>query len=110
MARKTETKTMWICAGYFKTKCRARATTSLIYFEAGTKNPKIIVDDHDFYLENSKPTKTTWFCCMNHKTKCRVRVSTSGSMVVVNGSHNHVPRKRIHTKYSSKQVTIIRIN
>ncbi|CAG9822902.1 unnamed protein product [Phaedon cochleariae] len=28
MARKTNNKTMWICAGYFKTKCKARATTS----------------------------------------------------------------------------------
>ncbi|CAH2013243.1 unnamed protein product [Acanthoscelides obtectus] len=77
-------------------------------FDLERKNPKIIVDDHDFYLESSRPTKSTWFCCMNYKTKCKVRVSTSGTYVVVNGVHNHLPRKRVNAKYRSKEVTIVR--
>ncbi|XP_023014990.1 uncharacterized protein isoform X46 [Leptinotarsa decemlineata] len=80
----------------------------LIYFESGTKNPKIIVDEHDFYLEKRKETKTLWFCGMNYKTKCKVRVTTSGSMVYVNGTHNHSVRKRKFTNLLSKCVMIIR--
>lgn len=82
----------------------------VIYFHCGTKNPKIIVDGHDFYLEKRKETKTHWFCCSNSSTRCKVRVTTSGKMVQVNGTHNHSPKKTKFSNLQSKHVTILRIN
>ncbi|XP_072393838.1 uncharacterized protein [Diabrotica undecimpunctata] len=80
----------------------------IIYFTSGTKNPKIIVDQHDFYLENRKENKTAWFCASNRKTKCKVRVTTSGNMVKVNGTHNHPQRCSKTDVLRSKSVFIYR--
>lgn len=80
----------------------------VIYFHCGTKNPKIIVDGYDFYLEKRKETKTYWFCSSNSSMRCRVRVTTSGSMVQVAGKHNHPPKTTKLTNLRSKSVTILR--
>lgn len=63
-----------------------------IYFDFGTKNPKIIIDEHDFNIARKGPTKTIWACGSYFLTKCKCRVATTGSIVKVNGSHNHAPK------------------
>lgn len=81
-----------------------------IYFDVGTKNPKIIVDDYDFNMANKSSTKTKWICSGYFKTKCKARAATSGRMVLVTGLHNHPPRHtgKKFTNMLSQAVTIIR--
>lgn len=81
-----------------------------IYFDVGTKNPKIIVDDHDFNMARKAESKTTWICSGYFKTKCKARATTSGRMVYVNGIHNHLPKQKRSrfTNMLSQNVTIVR--
>ncbi|XP_018573605.1 protein tramtrack, beta isoform isoform X24 [Anoplophora glabripennis] len=81
-----------------------------IYFDVGTKNPKIIVDDHDFNMARKTESKTMWICSGYFKTKCRARATTSGRMVYVNGLHNHPPKQKRSkfTNMLSQRVTIVR--
>ncbi|XP_023014952.1 uncharacterized protein isoform X13 [Leptinotarsa decemlineata] len=81
-----------------------------IYFDVGTKNPKIIVDDYDFNMARKTEVKTMWICAGYFKTKCKARATTSGRMVYVNGTHNHDPKLK-RTKFTnmlSQTVSIVR--
>ncbi|XP_056643960.1 modifier of mdg4-like isoform X27 [Diorhabda carinulata] len=87
-------------------------STGIIYFDVGTKNPKIIVDDYDFNMARKTSTKTMWICSGYYKTKCRTRATTSGRMVHVTGKHNHFPKHK-GTKFTnmlSQEVTILRFD
>ncbi|KAK9884696.1 hypothetical protein WA026_007542 [Henosepilachna vigintioctopunctata] len=83
----------------------------LIYFDVGTKNPKIIVHAFDFNLAKKTPNKTIWVCSNYYKTKCKCRVTTSGKMVFIRAEHNHLPRKPIpkFTNLLSQEVTIVKV-
>lgn len=83
-----------------------------IYFDVGTKNPKIVVDDYDFNMARKTPNKTVWICSGYYKTKCKTRATTSGRMVYINGIHNHEPKQK-KSKFKnmlSQHVTIVRTN
>ncbi|XP_076252168.1 uncharacterized protein LOC143191191 isoform X42 [Rhynchophorus ferrugineus] len=81
----------------------------LVYFDYGTKYPKIIVDQFDFNIERRTPRSTSWACGSYYQTKCKCRISTTGNMVVVKGSHNHEPRQRKKNEnLTSKLVNVIR--
>lgn len=82
----------------------------IIYFDVGTKNPKIIVHNYDFNLARKTQKKTIWVCSFYYKTKCRCRLQTSGRMVYMRADHNHLPKEKC-TKFTnllSQRVTIIR--
>uniref|UniRef100_A0A6P7H3S1 Protein tramtrack, beta isoform-like isoform X13 n=1 Tax=Diabrotica virgifera virgifera TaxID=50390 RepID=A0A6P7H3S1_DIAVI len=82
-----------------------------IFFDVGTKNPKIIVDDFDFNMARKSNQKTTWICSGYFKTKCKCRAATSGRIVYLTGSHNHLPKpveKKKLTNMLSQHVTIVR--
>lgn len=81
-----------------------------IYFDVGTKNPKIIIDEYDFNLARKTEQKTMWICSGYFKTKCRARATTSGRMVYVSGVHNHEPKqkKSKFTNMLSQRVKIMR--
>ncbi|KAG5874950.1 hypothetical protein JTB14_018865 [Gonioctena quinquepunctata] len=81
-----------------------------IYFDVGTKNPKIIVDDYDFNMARKTDVKTMWICAGYFKTKCKARATTSGRMVYINGTHNHDPKQKRSkfTNMLSQAVSIIR--
>ncbi|KAH1028207.1 hypothetical protein HUJ05_001582 [Dendroctonus ponderosae] len=83
-----------------------------IYFDVGTKLPKIVVDNHDFNFVRKSDTKTTWLCSSYFKTKCKTRATTNGRMVQITGfRHNHAPnpnRKQHLALMMSQQVTICR--
>ncbi|KAF7282368.1 hypothetical protein GWI33_002746 [Rhynchophorus ferrugineus] len=66
-------------------------TPSLIYVVAGKKNPKIILEDNDFILNNKYGNKTTWRCRCYGKTGCKSRLTTSGKTVKIIADHNHDP-------------------
>ncbi|CAH2014709.1 unnamed protein product [Acanthoscelides obtectus] len=80
----------------------------------GIKNPKIMLDDHDYRLYRKLPGKTVWLCShyyINEKEfRCKNRIETSGRVAYVKGIHNHQPRPR-KDKYKnmlSQMVTIVR--
>ncbi|KAK9884698.1 hypothetical protein WA026_007544 [Henosepilachna vigintioctopunctata] len=81
-----------------------------IYFDVGIKNPKIILDGHDFTCHRKERNKTMWMCCSYYKTKCKTKLSTSGRVVVIYGEeHNHPPKEKVGIKnILPQQVTIIR--
>lgn len=86
----------------------------LIYFDVGIKNPKIMLDDHDYRLYRKLPNKTVWLCSQyyvieSHK-RCKNRIETSGRVAYVMGQHNHdpKPRKEKYKNMLSQLVTIVR--
>lgn len=83
----------------------------LIYFDVGTKLPKIIVDNYDFNMARKSATKTTWICSSYFKTKCKTRATTCERMVYITGPmHNHEPKesKNKFTNMLSQLVTVYR--
>ncbi|KAL3277335.1 hypothetical protein HHI36_012686 [Cryptolaemus montrouzieri] len=78
-------KTMWLCSFYRRKTCKSRLITSgrvvvmvgQIYFDVGKKNPKIILDGHDFACHIKELKKTTWICSAYYKTKCKTRLYTT---------------------------------
>ncbi|CAH1986789.1 unnamed protein product [Acanthoscelides obtectus] len=77
------------------------------------KNPKIILDDHEFLIYRREVNQTTWMC--NHyfnkrEVRCKVKLITSGRVVQVFGTHTHNPKHKTE-KYKnmlSQNVTIVR--
>ncbi|XP_030751932.1 protein tramtrack, beta isoform-like isoform X16 [Sitophilus oryzae] len=86
----------------------------LIYFEMGQKNPKIVIEDHDFLLKKKEQKSTHWICSQYYHPKgerCKVSVITTGRNASVRGVHNHpgkVKPERKHMMYS-QAVTIVHL-
>ncbi|XP_019880600.1 protein tramtrack, beta isoform isoform X17 [Aethina tumida] len=83
-----------------------------IYFDVATKNPKIVLDDHDYLIYRKESTKTIWKC--NHyfkQNRCKSTLVTTGRIVNVSADeHNHSPKPK-KDKYKNmlcQNVTIIR--
>lgn len=88
--------------------------SGLIYFDVGIKNPKIMLDDHDYRLYRKLPNKTVWLCSQYYvidtQMRCKNRIETSGRVAYVSGHHNHPPKHK-KDKYKnmlSQMVTIVR--
>lgn len=83
-----------------------------IYFDVGTKLPKIIVDNYDFNTARKSETKTTWICSSYFKTKCKTRATTCGRNVYITGPrHNHQPnpaKSKATSLMVSQRVTVLR--
>lgn len=77
-----------------------------------TKNPKIILDNHDYIVLRKEFNKTIWMCARYFSSKtcrCKSRLVTSGKEVRLSGEHNHLPREnRFMKNMLSQKVTIIR--
>lgn len=84
--------------------------SGLIYFDVGTKRPKIVLNHNDFTMVNHHLNKTYWRCTSYYKTKCKSNITTTGRMAIVGSPHNHEPnRKNIEFKtLLCQQVTITR--
>lgn len=86
----------------------------LIYFDVGIKNPKIMLDDHDYRLYRKLPDKTVWLCShyyvLDTNMRCKNRIVTSGRVAYVSGQHNHPPKlkKEKYKNMLSQMVTIVR--
>ncbi|XP_045468602.1 protein tramtrack, beta isoform-like isoform X32 [Harmonia axyridis] len=84
-----------------------------IYFDMGTKRPKIILDDFDYLILKRDVNKTIWMCSKyfgNRTDRCKSRLVTSGKVVQVSGVHNHSPK--VYTRFKnllSQKVQIVRV-
>lgn len=58
-----------------------------------TKNPKIILDQHQYLIYRKGPHKTVWMCTHYFRSKenrCKSRLVTTGRNVTVSADlHNH---------------------
>lgn len=77
-----------------------------------TKNPKIILDDHDYIVLRKEVNKTIWMCARyftDKNSRCKSKLVTSGKMVQVSKEHNHPPKKnKTFKNMLSQRVTIVR--
>lgn len=86
----------------------------LVYFQVGSKNPKLIVDDQDFLCIDRRIDKTIWRCCQYYYSsafRCKVKLVTSGRVVEVVGEHNHpakLSKKIDKNNMLSQKVTVVR--
>lgn len=86
----------------------------IIYFDVATKNPKIVLDDHDYLIYRKETNKTVWKCCHYFRSKenrCKSTLVTTGRIVTVSADiHNHqvVSKKDKYKNMLSQSVTIIR--
>ncbi|XP_044262646.1 protein tramtrack, beta isoform-like isoform X14 [Tribolium madens] len=87
----------------------------VIYFDVATKNPKIVIDDHDYLVYRKETNRTIWKC--NHyfnsrENRCKSTIVTSGRIVRINNhQHNHEAKPRKDRKFRnllSQYVTILR--
>ncbi|XP_072393814.1 uncharacterized protein [Diabrotica undecimpunctata] len=86
----------------------------IIYFDVGTKNPKIILDGHEFLIYKKEVSSTIWMC--NHyfnkrAVRCKVKLITSGRILNFYGTHTHTPSTNKQSRLKnmlSQSVTIIR--
>ncbi|CAH2014711.1 unnamed protein product [Acanthoscelides obtectus] len=77
------------------------------------KNPKIILDEHEFLIYRKGPNQTQWLCnnYFNKKhdnDRCKVRLITSGREVQIYGRHTHLPKRLDTSQLHSQRVTIVR--
>ncbi|XP_056644004.1 modifier of mdg4-like isoform X33 [Diorhabda carinulata] len=79
-----------------------------IYIGAGTKNPKIILDENEFTINTKQGARTRWRCTQYFKSKCRASLVSYGKMVKVNQFHNHTPTKPSKQNLLPQIVTILR--
>lgn len=89
--------------------------SDIIYFDVATKNPKIVIDDHDYLVYRKETNRTIWKC--NHyfnsrENRCKSTIVTSGRIVRINNhAHNHEAKPRKDRKFRnllSQYVTIQR--
>lgn len=77
-----------------------------------TKNPKIILDNHDYIVLRKEFNKTIWMCgryFTSKTSRCKSKLVTSGKEVRVSGDHNHPPKEaRTFKNMLSQKVTLIR--
>ncbi|XP_018573616.1 protein tramtrack, beta isoform isoform X34 [Anoplophora glabripennis] len=81
----------------------------IIYFDVGTKHPKIVFEGFDFIMHIRNPNKTTWRCSWYHKNKCVSKLITSGRVVTVTGEHNHLRNDKLTFKCDSMLSQIVEI-
>lgn len=62
-----------------------------IFIHKGTKNPKIVLDGHDYQINTKKKDRTLWRCSHYFKTKCKATLITTGNCCTQRHDHNHVP-------------------
>ncbi|XP_072393824.1 uncharacterized protein [Diabrotica undecimpunctata] len=71
----------------------------VIYFDVGQKNPKIIVDDHEYLMRKNKSGETQWLCNQYFHPKsdgrCKVKVVTRGKVALIYGKHIHRPKPKL---------------
>ncbi|XP_063907093.1 modifier of mdg4-like isoform X31 [Zophobas morio] len=85
----------------------------LIYFDMGTKHPKIIMEDFEYLMLRKKVEETVWICKKYFHPiteRCKVRVVTSQRMAYIYGLHNHLPclKSQRHKDLLPQLVTIVR--
>ncbi|KAG5900271.1 hypothetical protein JTB14_000798 [Gonioctena quinquepunctata] len=84
----------------------------IIHFDMATKNPKIILDEHDYIVLRKEVHKTIWMCTKYFASKnnrCKSKLITSGRTVHVSGEHNHPPKLQKNLKNMlSQRVRIFR--
>ncbi|KAJ3619398.1 hypothetical protein MTP99_005083 [Tenebrio molitor] len=102
---------------YLAESCRSHVVflSDIIYFDVATKNPKIVIDDHDYLVYRKETNRTIWKC--NHyfnsrENRCKSTIVTSGRIVRINNhQHNHEAKPRKDRKFRnllSQYVTIQR--
>ncbi|XP_056643932.1 modifier of mdg4-like isoform X23 [Diorhabda carinulata] len=78
----------------------------LIYFAVARINPKIILNNYVYKLDNKLTDRTYWKCVSYSKTQCKCRITTKGTLVRINGVHNHLPSNENCEGLKSQQVFI----
>lgn len=81
--------------------------SDIIYVLAGTKNPKIVVQNNAYVINKKLKEKTTWRCVMYYKNKCSSRIVTQGKTVNIVTGHNHLPIEPSLTGAIQQRVNII---
>ncbi|CAG9856466.1 unnamed protein product [Phyllotreta striolata] len=97
----------------FKNTLSQKVTICMIYFDVATKNPKIVLDDHNYLIYRKELNKTVWKCCRYFRCKdnrCKSTLVTTGRIVTVSADfHNHEPeiiKKERYKNMLSQCVTI----
>ncbi|XP_023014964.1 uncharacterized protein isoform X22 [Leptinotarsa decemlineata] len=81
---------------------------AIIYFCAARTNPKIILNNYVYKINNKMQDRTYWKCVSYNKTRCKARVTTQGNVARLNGEHNHMPTMDNCNGLSSQIVTIVK--
>nr|CAH7732213.1 unnamed protein product [Callosobruchus chinensis] len=88
--------------------------SGLVYFDKALKNPKIVLDNHDYRIYRKEFNKTIWKCYQyfgSKKDRCRSTLVTTGAVIHVSKDpHNHpvINTPERLRNMMSKLVTIIR--
>lgn len=76
----------------------------------GRKNPKLILDGHDFRIEKNYDKSSFWVCTSYSRTKCKARLITKENVVIFCNQHNHEPKHNDTFNLACRNVTIIKKN
>ncbi|XP_045468592.1 protein tramtrack, beta isoform-like isoform X22 [Harmonia axyridis] len=85
----------------------------VIFFDVGTKKPKLILHDFDFLLYRKESDHTIWRCTHyfnSRLVRCKCRLVTTGKIVTMYEQHNHEAKNK-KDKYRnmlSQKVTVVR--
>ncbi|XP_019880613.2 protein tramtrack, beta isoform isoform X19 [Aethina tumida] len=66
-----------------------------IYFDVGQKNPKIVLNFHEYLIHKKEVTQTMWICNQYFHPKgerCKAKVRTQGRVAYIINTHNHDPK------------------
>lgn len=55
----------------------------------GIKNPKLILNNNEFFFHKLLKNKSRWRCTGYYKTKCKAALFTYGKVVQLFKEHNH---------------------
>lgn len=82
-----------------------------IYFDVGTKNPKLVFEGFDYFVQKKSKQSTSWRCSYYYRMKCKSKLITKGSIVHVIGEHLHPSCDKLKLKMdtmTSRMVKVIR--
>ncbi|XP_018573598.1 protein tramtrack, beta isoform isoform X18 [Anoplophora glabripennis] len=69
-----------------------------IYFDVGTKNPKLVFEGFDYFVHKKSKRSTSWRCSYYYRMKCKSRLTTRGRVVQVTGIHLHPSNDKLKTR------------
>ncbi|XP_063907104.1 modifier of mdg4-like isoform X40 [Zophobas morio] len=80
----------------------------IIHVVAGTKNPILVVQNHQFIVSYKGRNKTWWRCSSKYRTKCTAILCTYGKIVEIIGVHNHRPESYHQNQRTFSQHVILK--
>lgn len=80
----------------------------VVYFGKAKSQPKIIVNNYEYSINNRYENKSTWRCVKYYRRGCKGRLHTYGRVVeIINNDHNHPPTTHKTGSYVKQLHTVI---